>query len=206
MNECAIDGCGSARVAKGLCQKHYMRKRRTGSAVGPRVNAAKQCVIEGCTRNATVYGYCHSHKNRSTEYAERREAKKKREREGRVCLQCAAPLPSEKNLRAIYCSTKCKTKHRIAGGRASEAALRSYFKRRYGLTPEQVETMAAAGCAICGTTVWNGRHARPHVDHDHATGKVRGILCSECNTGLGKFRDDPELIRRALAYLSDHTP
>lgn len=41
-----------------------------------------------------------------------------------------------------------------------------------------------------------------HIDHDHRTGKVRGILCQACNLGLGKFRDDPALIKSAIRYLS----
>lgn len=102
----------------------------------------------------------------------------------------------------MYCSKGCKSKARVKDGRARQSALRSYFKSRYNLTPEQVEEMAANGCGICGTHEWNGRHKRPHVDHDHKTGKVRGILCSECNTGLGKFKDDLTLLRRAMDYLS----
>ncbi len=39
------------------------------------------------------------------------------------------------------------------------------------------------------------------VDHDHSTGKIRGLLCHHCNTGLGLFRDNPELLRRAISYL-----
>jgi hypothetical protein len=60
------------------------------------------------------------------------------------------------------------------------------------------------GCAICGTAA-----SKWHVDHDHACcpsiytcGKcIRGILCRDCNVGLGNFRDSPELIECALTYL-----
>lgn len=100
-----------------------------------------------------------------------------------------------------YCSRECKDKAWVAAGKNAIAARKSYFKRQYSLTPEQVQEMAAGGCAICGTTDWPGRHNRPHVDHDHATGRLRGVLCSECNTGLGKFRDRIDLLEVAIAYL-----
>jgi Recombination endonuclease VII len=51
-------------------------------------------------------------------------------------------------------------------------------------------------CAICGT-----RLVSPHIDHDHATGTVRGILCPPCNHGLGHFRDSVINLRRAIKYL-----
>jgi hypothetical protein len=87
-------------------------------------------------------------------------------------------------------------------GRQAAASLKHYYQSRYGTTKDEVDRMAQTGCAICGTTDWPGRHNRPHVDHDHTTGAVRGILCSECNTGLGKFRDDPDRLTAAIRYLT----
>ena len=77
--------------------------------------------------------------------------------------------------------------------------------RQFGITAEQYDEMLASqsgGCAICRKTCSSGR--RLAVDHDHATGKVRGLLCAKCNQGLGQFRDDPELLRVAMAYLETH--
>ena len=53
-------------------------------------------------------------------------------------------------------------------------------------------------CAICGAEQGNRRF---HLDHDHATGRARGLLCHSCNLGLGAFRDNPEWLDAAAAYL-----
>lgn len=66
--------------------------------------------------------------------------------------------------------------------------------KRYGITREQLLTLMENPCAICGK-------ASEHVDHDHATGKVRGALCGLCNKGLGQFRDSLTLLVKAAAYL-----
>ena len=52
-------------------------------------------------------------------------------------------------------------------------------------------------CPICR----RGLPPTPHVDHDHVTGAVRAVLCFNCNGGLGQFRDPPDVLRRAAAYL-----
>lgn len=82
---------------------------------------------------------------------------------------------------------------------------------KYGLTLPKLAAMAEAQnhkCAICGdaeTTLRKGRPVHLAVDHDHKPGgKVRALLCVACNTGLGKFRDDPELLLKAVAYLVKH--
>jgi len=79
----------------------------------------------------------------------------------------------------------------------------AYLKRTYGITIEQYDAMLEAQggkCAICGTQ--NCRTGkRLAVDHDHITGEVRGVLCYRCNTALGKFRDDPQILAKAIDYL-----
>lgn len=78
--------------------------------------------------------------------------------------------------------------------------------KNYRLTPEQYDALVegqGGQCAICGTSDpgSGGADAAWHIDHDHITGTVRGLLCSVCNTGLGHFKDDPELLRRAADYV-----
>jgi hypothetical protein len=74
-------------------------------------------------------------------------------------------------------------------------------EHRYGITQEEFDQLMVeqdGACAICV----NPFILAPHVDHCHATGSVRGLLCTNCNTGLGKFRDSVENLQRAIAYLS----
>lgn len=74
--------------------------------------------------------------------------------------------------------------------------------RRYGLLPGQFDQLMAdqdGKCAICRQTC--PRQMELSVDHDHATGKVRGLLCQNCNAALGMFKDDPALLSRAIDYL-----
>lgn len=78
-----------------------------------------------------------------------------------------------------------------------------HLKRRYGLTEVEVEEMIAkqgGKCMICRVA------KAEHVDHDHKTGKVRGILCFNCNGGLGQFKDHWDVMARAIAYLKGTLP
>lgn len=89
--------------------------------------------------------------------------------------------------------------------RSSESAA-----ARYGTTVghiEQLRSIQGNRCAICLTHANEIPHnAFKHnplvIDHDHETGEVRGLLCPNCNAGLGQFKDDPRLLASAIAYLS----
>lgn len=73
--------------------------------------------------------------------------------------------------------------------------------RRYNLTvDEYAELLRISKCQICGNETPGG-HGEWHIDHNHETGKVRGILCSSCNLGLGHFKDNMANLERAIAYL-----
>ena len=81
--------------------------------------------------------------------------------------------------------------------------LAQHYRRRYGITLEQRDAMLAAqggGCAICGKPPVPGKRGF-HVDHCHQTGRVRGLLCSNCNTLLGLAGESEAVLRAAINYL-----
>ena|ERR1035437_1637660 len=82
------------------------------------------------------------------------------------------------------------------------AAANPHYKDKilYGLAPgarQGIFEMQGRCCALCKTTT----SSRWCLDHCHTTGRVRGILCNNCNTGLGRFNDDPLLLHAAVRYL-----
>lgn len=99
------------------------------------------------------------------------------------------------------CSKK-REAHRLS-------ARKSALKTQYGITYEAFLTMfetQSGGCAICAHPIYpthEDRYQTGCVDHCHETGKVRGILCWDCNVGLGKFHDDTSKMLSAVKYLED---
>jgi hypothetical protein len=99
-----------------------------------------------------------------------------------------------------------KVKRQIRESRRKQlnplAKKREELKRLYNLTLEEyVEIYKSQGevCAICKRNCKTKKSLS--VDHNHATGKVRGLLCNTCNTALGMFLDSPVLLKRASDYL-----
>ena len=78
------------------------------------------------------------------------------------------------------------------------------LNKLYGITPEQHDVMLFKQqnkCAICRELL-----STPHVDHCHTTGKVRGLLCINCNHGIGKFKDNIDMLQHAINYLKQSIP
>jgi hypothetical protein len=127
-----------------------------------------------------------------------------------------------KRLHKRWCSDECRVtwrrnqypaKYRHGQGvfRADPKGyhLRWLLEKRYGITLEQYDEMVAAQggrCAICNKLPKGTSHTsrRLAVDHDHATGTVRGLLCSPCNTTIGMIEDSPGLLDRMRRYLGKH--
>lgn len=75
-------------------------------------------------------------------------------------------------------------------------------RRKYGITPEDFDRMLRQQdrkCAICSAI-----HKKLCVDHDHSTGKVRALICRNCNTGIGNLGDSAALLRKAADYLETY--
>lgn len=95
-----------------------------------------------------------------------------------------------------------RDEHYRATGRKRISDRKSYLKRKFGITPERYDAMLAAQggvCAICGRPPNSG--AALHIDHDHRTNRIRGILCFRCNNALGDLDDDPDRLMAAAMYL-----
>ncbi len=119
------------------------------------------------------------------------------------------------------CGNKRMRTIRAAQKESGESVLidrADYFKRRkwvklkavYGIKREDYEKMVAAqnnACAIClkpETEMLRNSIVGLSVDHDHTTGKVRGLLCKSCNVGIGNLKESVEILRSAIIYLEKH--
>lgn len=95
--------------------------------------------------------------------------------------------------------------------RRRASSRRHRFSEKYGITPEEYDVMHAeqgGRCSICdrpeSKVDRHGTEYRLAVDHDHATGRVRSLLCSLCNRGIGYLGDEPARLRLAAAYIERH--
>ena len=106
---------------------------------------------------------------------------------------------------ASYCVTCATAVNRASSKKHAETKPRLAFRRRlrkYGLTVDTFDNLVVAqdgNCAICGRP--ESSRKRLCIDHNHVTGRVRGLLCVQCNAALGQMDDQPDRLRKAAEYL-----
>jgi hypothetical protein len=130
----------------------------------------------------------------------------------RACTGCGQTKPLSKfhknpkrpngiNSRCKACRNAKAKQRRLA----KPDVLRNYYlKYEYGVTVREWEALFEAQdkkCAICRSVKPHRKKAIWHTDHDHKTGKVRGILCSHCNQMIGMAHEDPAIMLAGAAYL-----
>lgn len=109
------------------------------------------------------------------------------------CKECIAAARKEKR----------RMERAYLNALSADARKDADFRRHYGITLAAYDNLLRAqggGCAICGRSPDEFKRAFA-IDHDHKTGVIRGILCPDCNRGLGGFHDSPELLRKAAGFL-----
>lgn len=222
--------CSASKVfSRGLCRSCYDRLRRRGTLERKNVsNVGKPCAHEGCCKRPHAGGFCSTHyqrargKMRSLWRNLRHAAKGQYPPEWdryEVFIKAVGSPPSDAHqLRRLdhtrpWGHGNMVWRDPISHGKWSgtpeeraEYARAWSLRKNYGLTPQDVEDMKRGQdglCPICERDL-EREGAKMCVDHDHYTGEVRGLLCDDCNKGIGQLGDDPERLKRALEYLLRH--
>jgi len=130
----------------------------------------------------------------------------------KYCKSCDTTKPIDdfylRNKTSMVRHSTCKEcdKKRVKENHDPVVYRNAELQRRYGITQQDYEVMIAEQnnqCAICNATEPGGRHNRGYfvVDHCHTTGKVRKLLCHNCNTALGLVGDNTHILQSMIEYL-----
>lgn len=122
------------------------------------------------------------------------------------CIDCGVGITGHKTHRCRPCNTKHKKKHKDRGKYVQDW----HRNKKYGLEFGEFDVLwivFKGKCGICGCDMKLPLQQRGQpldvvsIDHDHTTGKFRGLLCNSCNKGLGLFKDNLSLLEAAVRYL-----
>ena len=125
---------------------------------------------------------------------------------GRKCGRCKQICSLDAFGKHAWCRQCCRAYNKTYKRKSKqtpEQVRRANLRKNFGITPEQYDEMYVAqggACAICRATT-NFTFDNLCVDHDHTNGRVRGLLCLNCNTALGQFKDSTSLLLKAADYL-----
>lgn len=214
---CTVLNCGNPQktLTSGLCEKHLFRFTRHGSVEQPRNSdwgsrESHPLYKSWCWHRRVKGGLCGEWKADFWVFVAAVTPKP----DGYTLRKHrpAEPLgPDNWFWKEPIRSTDGADRARKQRAYNPRAAKNTDLKKMYGITIDDFDRMAHAQgycCGICGnqeTAVDGlGLPRRLAVDHCHITGKVRALLCTNCNKSLGGFRDDPDLLRKAADYLERH--
>lgn len=153
-----------------------------------------------------VCSKCKKAKHRNEFY---KRSERKRGRHSK-CKQCEKEYASQPDVRKKLNDNtqRYRDKLRATDFKEFRRREREQNLRKYGINSEQFEDLKRqqnGRCKICENIATYGKGKKLHVDHDHITGKIRGLLCSNCNLGLGYFQDNRDLLNKAIAYLEENS-
>lgn len=124
------------------------------------------------------------------------------------CKECSNIYHREYNARHREHKNKLTNNWRKAN---PDRVRNIYLKHTYGITSEEYEKLLEEQkgvCLICGrpekVSDGKGGIKKLHIDHNHTTGKVRGLLCNDCNVGLARFNEDVCILQKAILYLEEN--
>lgn len=193
---CSIEECSKKKKRRGWCQAHYTRWLRHGDPLG------------GSPTHRDESGLAQDGKKRCRACNEVKDVSefsiftKAKDGYAYKCRPCQAEIKRQRRkdnpeaVRAMGNRYYHDNKLSIAAGT---------LLRTYGITQKEREAMNEAQgglCASCGhPPTGKGHTSKLFLDHCHATGKIRGLLCHPCNVALGLLRDDPVRIRALLTFV-----
>jgi len=192
---CSVDDCGRKHKARGYCASHYAQFLRGETPSQPLKardrSPPETCSIEGCTEPPKAKGLCQMHYARKLRHGFVKNPDRTKPR-----VPCSV----------IGCNNYSYTK-----GLCNAHYLQVRKFKWYGISVEEYESMLSAQnglCKICfrpemSKDSRSGKVKAIAIDHCHDTGKVRGLLCSNCNRAIGLMNHDEKILTRAIEYLRE---
>ncbi len=204
MSTCARPECGAefeSKKNRGLPQRYcsracrlleYRERKKGKRDPSPKAEGQRQCA--GCkdVQPANDFYRSNTRKDGRSPYCKKCDRLRKKE-------------SREKNPPPLEVRREYHRRYRARNPDRARAQDRAQTIRSKGISVEAYEALfetQKGACAICEKSQTGRRLA---IDHDHATGRVRGLLCNTCNTALGKFRDSPALLKKASKYILSHS-
>ena len=195
--ECSVEGCTTTWSAKGLCHKHYLRLRNTGTTDDPPETPLRgSCRVDGCNGLVKARDLCGQHLQRWYRFGDTELPEGARWVRQRTCRYCKQTLPADQFTVAAAACIDCLPAHRAELARKRLVRTKEIREYEAALREKQKGL-----CAICKIREAEAPKGRLHLDHDVETQAIRGLLCGNCNNGIGLFKHDPDLLAAAIRYL-----